>query len=94
MKEIQPRDKDKIVLSKQAEQQKEVKLIGRIRPRKGHTLFEVNRFTGEIKKAKFESQTITLEQAKNKNLCPSKKVLINKDCVYISSLNTNNVKKN
>ena len=45
LKEI---SKDKIVLEKQAEQQKETKLIGKIRPKKGHTLFEVNLDTGEI----------------------------------------------
>ena len=85
--------KDKIVLEKQAEQQKEEKLIGKISPERGHTLFEINESTKEIKKAVFESQTITFEQAKSKFLTPSKKVLINKGCVYISALNEKNAIK-
>jgi len=90
LKEI---SKDKIVLEKQAEQQKETKLIGKIRPKKGHTLFEVNEYTGEIKKAVFESQTISFEQAKSKFLTPKKKVLVNKNCIYISALNVKNLIK-
>ena len=85
--------KDKIVLEKQAEQQKEEKLIGKISPKRGHTLFEINESTKEIKKAVFESQTITFEQAKSKFLTPSKKVLINKGCVYIPALNKRNAIK-
>ena len=90
LKEI---SKDKIVLEKQSEQQKETKLIGKIHPKKGHTLFEINLDTGVIKKAVFESQTISFEQAKSKFLTPTKKVLVNKDCIYISSLNVKNLIK-
>jgi len=90
LKEI---SKDKIVLEKQAEQQKETKLIGKIQPKKGRTLFEVNLDNWEINKAVFESQTISFEQAKSKFLTPTKKVLVNKNCIYISALNVKNLIK-
>ena len=54
MKEVQPIDQDKIVIVKQAEQEKQLKLVGRGKLKKGHTMYEVNLKTGEVKAAKFE----------------------------------------
>ena len=90
---VKPTSKDKISIHKQAEQRKEEKLIGRIRPKRGHILFEINLMEKSITKAKFEKQTITLEQAKDKHKTPGKKIMINPNCVYISALNEKNAFK-
>jgi hypothetical protein len=88
MKEIQPLSQDKIVIEKQAEQEKQNKLVGRIIPKKGHIIFEVNLKNGDVNEAEFE-KLLLLEEIKR----PKKKIQVNKDCIYVSALNLKNLKK-
>lgn len=95
MKEVQPIAKDKIVIVKQAEQEKQNKLVGRLRPAKGHTLYEVNLTTGEVNAAQFEGETLIIKDL-NSNAPENhktKKVMVNKGCVYVSALNVKNLMK-
>jgi len=88
MKEIKELHQDKIAIVKQAEQRKENKLVGRLKPCKGHTVYEVNRSTGIVSKAKYEEQIATYRGAK-----PSKKIMVNKNCIYVPALNLKNLMK-
>lgn len=89
MKELNPKE-PKTELSVDKQQEKKETLVGQILPHPGHTLFEINLGTKEIKPAKFETELVLdLNSKDNFN----KKVIINKDCVYISALNRANVVK-
>lgn len=74
--------KDKVVIVGQKEIEK-LKLQGTIRPQKGHTLFELNLKTKEIKPAQFEEIYYQSDMKK-------KKVIMQHDCIYISALNEKN----
>lgn len=105
MKEIQQKEKDKVVITKQAEQEKQLKLVGRIRPHKGHTIFEVNLSNGEVRKAEFEDSVARYApKTEGRSLRAhverfdtiasnpvSRKVKVNPDCIYVSALNLNNL---
>ena len=75
------------------EQQKEAKKLTTIKPHKGHTLFEVEISTGDIREAEFEKTDIAYEDVqKGKNLS-RKKVIAKDGCIYVSALNRKNVIK-
>ena len=79
---------DKVVNVRQAEQEKQ-QLINRIKPHKGHKLFEYNIETNEIKESKFEPEEADFLGRKK-----PKKVIAQKNCLYVSALNaTNAIKK-
>lgn len=65
--------------------------LGTLKIHKGHTLFEINLKTKEINPASYESvdYEITTESTNQVR----KKVIENKNCVYISALNENNALK-
>lgn len=92
MKETNSIPKDRIENVKQVEVQKQLKLIKKFKPQKGHTLFEVNKVTGEVVKAEFEIEKgIVFDKAKQLNAAvPAKKVIMKLDCIYISALNIKN----
>lgn len=75
------------------EQKKEIKLIGRIKPHPGHTLYQVNVTTLECTEAEFEKSDIKYEDAIKNKKPIVKKVLIKPNCLYISALNRKNVLK-
>lgn len=83
--------KEKQQLEAIIKQKKQVEheLITSYNPRKGHTLFEINKVTLEIKKAKFiENKTVSWYIAKKIEKGEHvDEVLINNNCVYISALN-------
>lgn len=93
MNELQQLNKDKVKNERQAEQEKQNVLIGRIRPRRGHTLFEINEKTGEIKEADFISETIEFTKVERGDYSPRKRVQVNHNCKYISALNKKNALK-
>lgn len=93
---------DKLLNSKQTEQQvkkdnkKEHKLIGSLRPKQGHTLWQINEKTLEVKQAEYENtKTISWWEALTvyRGGKIIRKVVIEKDCVYISALNQENALK-
>lgn len=86
------KNKDQTAVVAEKQQEKKLKLVGRIQPHKGHTLFKVDRKTLEISKAKFEAVDITFEQAKERKK-PTKKVIVEEGFVYVSALNEKNVFK-
>ncbi len=67
---------------------KSEKLVGKITPFKGHTLFEINCSTGEIIPATYEEISVGFKSAAAK-----KKVLTKENCLYISCLNIKSAKK-
>lgn len=93
MKETENLKEDKIEIVKEAELKSELKLIGSFKPKKGHTLFEVNKLTGEVKKAEFEvDTTIHFDKAKNVKQTGTRSEVITKDnCSYHTALNVQNL---
>lgn len=80
--------KAKEVRKKEQKEKKTLKKVGRVVPRRGHTLYEVNMVEQTIEKATFEKQDYVAGEK-----APTKKVVMKKNCVYISALNEKNLKK-
>jgi len=83
------RDKTQIEAVVKKQQATELKFDFSINPLRGHTLFEINTITNEVKPAEFlDKKTISFEEAKSiqKGTYVSE-VVRKKDCVYISALN-------
>lgn len=88
---LDPQDKTELHAQKEIEKQK--KLVGRITPHRGHTLFEINCTTGEITEAEYEVEAIDFKAAANGQMAKTKKVITKENCLYISCLNKTNAKK-
>ncbi|MEX0313426.1 MAG: hypothetical protein AB3N18_04550 [Allomuricauda sp.] len=73
-----------------AEVKKQEKFLGSNRLRKGHTQWEYNTVTKEIKPAELESFVHMDEKG---NTHRRKKLLIKKDCRYVGALNKENALK-
>lgn len=93
MKETNLFFKDKVSEERRADLKKATKIIARIKPKRGHTLFEVDMVNGQIRKAEFEKRTIELKDASGKTSKSSKKVFHKPGCVYVSCLNKKNIPK-
>jgi hypothetical protein len=98
MKELEqtPKDTYELVNTINQNQEKKRVHIGSIRPHKGHTLFEINYKTGEIKKAEFKKQVLNIGEAIHKGVdfvSKKKEIEIKENCVYISALNKENAIK-
>lgn len=89
MEEIKEKHKDAVVQVRQAEQEKQSRHLGSIKPKRGHTLFEINLKTKEIVPATFEEKEYRVD-GKNSN---RRTVVVKDDCTYISALNKNNAIK-
>jgi len=88
-------NKDNIEEVKQVAIQKQTVFLGSVKPRKNHTLFEVNIEAKTIEKAEFDAlPAISFEDAA-KGITTAKKSKITKkpNCLYISALNKKNVIK-
>jgi len=94
MKEIQQKTPDKIENVKQVSIEKQTILIGTLKPKKGHKLFEANMKLKTNEDATFdELPAIKFSDARIGVKSASKKITINPDCVYISAINKKNVSK-
>ena len=96
MKETQLQPKDQTEMVKQSVQEKKTKLLGRVVPHIGHSLFEYNAITNELRFATFEVQedTLSFAEAKaGKKAIKRKKVLMQEGCVYTTALNIKNAIK-
>ena len=94
MKETQPKPKDKLENVKQVSIESKTVLIGRVLPKRGHTMFEVNKKLMTVDKATFdELPAVKNEDAKNGTTSIQRKLTIKPDCIYISALNVANVVK-
>ena len=86
-------DIDIIALPKQeiqAKINKEQKYIGSMKHQAGHTLFEINHNTKQIREAVIERKVFIGLDGKP---IFQRKVQINKDCYYIEALNAKNALK-
>lgn len=72
------------------QQEIEYVLEGTIKPIKGHFVWEINKVTGEIKKAQYKQDTVTLNVFTE---LPPEKLITHIDCVYIPALNARTAKK-
>lgn len=93
MKETNPKEEIVIENVKRADIEKKFELIGQIKPKPNHILFEINLAEKTIQRAEFESIEIDFVKAKDKDYSKNKRVLVKKDCFYISALNEKNCRK-
>lgn len=71
---------------------KELKLLGSLKPQKGHKCFEINLNTNEISEATYvESEIVVLTS--NADYKINRKVNVKQDCIYITALNKENAIK-
>jgi hypothetical protein len=70
------------------------KYLASYRLKKGHTLYEVDTETGEIRKAAFEEGEVSRASIKNGLQSKRSKRILNKEnCIYVAALNERNVAK-
>lgn len=98
MKEFDEIDKalDGVEIRAEQEKKKEVKLIGKQRRIPGLTLWEFNKKTKDLEKAKFKKQDVilsTLDPTVVANSTTHHKVEINEGCFYFQALNKKNAQK-
>ncbi len=94
MKELLPENNpEKIEIHSLKEIDKEQKLVGRIVPYKGHTLFEINCTTGDITEAEYKLDAVKYENVVKGDLQKIRKVITKENCLYISCLNKKTAKK-
>lgn len=91
MKELEQHNQiseaQRIEINVKKKQQIEHELQGRLKPKNGQFIWELNEETGEIKKAEFKKQ-VPVFGAKN----IPQEIIINPDCIYIPALNAENAK--
>ena len=82
-------NQNRVELNVKKKQEIEYTLLGKIKPKKGHFIWEINEETGEIKKAQFKRNTAVAFSAS----LPPEELVIQPDCIYIPALNVANAKK-
>lgn len=85
------KQKDKVQNIAEVPQKREHKLLGSIKPKKGHLLFEINEKTGEIALAEFEKVASVYDN--NRVLAVNRKVIAKEGYCYIAALNKENAMK-
>jgi hypothetical protein len=90
---IEQKPQNNIEISVKKKQEIEYLPLGKINPQRGHTLFEINNKTGEIKEALYELQSATYSLVDNTVVSSLAQLIINKDCIYIPALNKANALK-
>ena len=94
MKELEQKKSDKIENIKQVSIEKQTVYLGTARPKKGHTMFEVNYKLNTIEVAKFDELPAAKFQDWQKgSVTASKKITKKIDCIYVSALNKKNALK-
>lgn len=86
-------EKDKLEISAEIPNKREEKFIGTLQPQKGHSCFEMNLVTKEIKLAEFENVAADFMDAANGNFVKKSKVLVKPNCIYETALNKENAYK-
>ena len=89
---IKNKKKDKVVITSQREIEKQLKKVGKIIPHRGHTLFKYNRVTEEMSEAIFEDTVVEYNPDPRK-MKANRRVMVEKDCVYVSALNKKNARR-
>ena len=93
MKETQPHNQDQIAIVKQAEVKKQRAHIGTIMPHEGHSIYEYNKESKELRKATFKDAAVSFTTNKNQPTITRKVVDTKENCFYLSSLNIKNAVK-
>lgn len=97
MKLDTPESKENIENVRQKEVKKELKLINRIRPQRGHTCYDITIATADIKPAKIsqgEAVNYPLNEAAAKNPLPvNRRIIVEEGHFYVSALNVKNAYK-
>ena len=94
MNELNNKAKDPIEEVKQKVQETKTIYLGKFKPQKNHTLFEVNMDLKTIEKAIFdEVPAIKFEDAVKGLKSASKKITKKANCIYVSALNKKNAIK-
>ena len=95
MKELTTPGREPIEAVDQTQKKQTERLVARHYPHRGHTMFEFDMKTGKMEPAVFESQDVEFDPkwTKEKSLGCKKKLVIKKDCLYISALNEKNARK-
>lgn len=88
---LNPLNREQTEIVKLASIEKQKKLIGQIQLHRGHTLFEVNIKTGEIKEAVYEEKLV--EWRSDGKVIKKKSITIDKNCIYLGALNKKNLIK-
>lgn len=82
---------EKTAIEQVAPKKQEYHLIGRQRRVAGHTLFEFNKITKDIRKAEIKSNAYT--SFATGKVIVEQKVQVKPNCIYIQALNVINAKK-
>jgi hypothetical protein len=92
MRELKAHLKEEIKVQANKQQQKEdqINFFGRIKPKRGQSIFEINTKTGEILQAKFINTTVNYVQAVKGDFSGLNEVLVKEDCIYIPAINEAN----
>ena len=95
MKELKEQGREPIEAVDQTQKKQTERLVARHYPHRGHTMIEFDMKTGKMEPAVFESQDVEFDPkwTKEKSLGCKKKLVIKKDCLYISALNEKNARK-
>ena len=85
---------DKVEIINQSEKKYRLQKVAQIIPHKGHTTFEINAKTGEVKTVEYKEIKANVS-LKTKTVEPliTKTIEVKKDCMYISALNEKNAIK-
>jgi hypothetical protein len=86
-------EKDKLEVSAEIPNKREEKYIATLHPQKGHSCFEMNLVTKEIKLAEFEEVAADFINAAKGNFIKKSKVSIKPNCIYETALNKENAYK-
>jgi len=91
MKETQDHNPDKVENVKQVHVEEQQVIIGSLVMKKGQKIFEVNMVTGDVRIAETEEIPVNFAERQKNRLAPNRrKLVINKDCRYVSALNIQN----
>jgi hypothetical protein len=99
MKQLQIKATSDTVQEVKTLEKSEFKLIAKLRPRNGHTVFEYNMATGEVSEAEFEKMDLAINFRKSEDgvlyayNVSNKRIIRKPNCIYDSSLNVKNFKK-
>ena len=93
MKELEQKiphtERNNVSLSMKKQQEIENELIGKIIPKIGQFVWELNTITMECKKAEYKKDTFAILSAK----LPPKELIRKPDCIYIPAMNIKNAIK-
>ena len=87
--------KDRIEVTKEQQQETRIEFDTRIVSQRGHTVFEIEVSTMDIRKAEFEETDLVYDAkfTKGRVLHVERKIIKKDGCVYVSALNKKNAWK-